>query len=75
MQLVKTARKNKLQALVLAVLTAGAVFTAVAGVDHAEAQPRPRPAAVADGVIEAGVVVSGDGVTVKLGTGGVDPWS
>ncbi|MFD5794198.1 hypothetical protein ACFWIO_11775 [Streptomyces diastatochromogenes] len=73
MQLVKTARKNKLQALVLAVLTAGAVFTAVAGADHAEA--RPRPAAAADGAIEAGVVVSGDGVTVQLGTGGVDPWS
>ena len=72
MKLVKTARKNKLQALVVAALTAGAVFTAVAGADHADAQP--RPAAVADGV-QAGVVVSGDGVTVTLTDGGVDPWS
>ncbi|MFG2119385.1 hypothetical protein [Streptomyces sp. NPDC048710] len=73
MQLVKTARKNKLQALVLAALTAGAVFTAVAGADHAEAHE--RPAAVAGGGVQAGVVVSGDGVTVTLGTGDVDPWS
>jgi hypothetical protein len=73
MQLVSTARRNKLQALVLTALTAGAVFTAVAGADHAEA--RPRPAAVADGPVQAGVVVSGDGVTVTLGTDGVDPWS
>ncbi|MFE2096309.1 hypothetical protein [Streptomyces sp. NPDC059468] len=73
MQLVKSARKNKLQALVLAALTAGAVFTAVAGADHAEAQERPA-AVTADGV-QADVVVSGDGVTVTLGTDGVDPWS
>ncbi|TVZ82755.1 MULTISPECIES: hypothetical protein [unclassified Streptomyces] len=74
MQLVKSARKNKLQALVLAALTAGAVFTAVAGADHAEAQERPAAVTTADGV-QAGVVVSGDGVTVTLGTDGVDPWS
>ncbi|MFF7235756.1 hypothetical protein [Streptomyces collinus] len=73
MQLVSSARRTKVQALVLAALTAGAVFTAVAGADHAEAQP--RPAAVADGPVQAGVVVSDDGVTVTLGTDGVDPWS
>ncbi|MFJ9819552.1 hypothetical protein ACIRU3_30670 [Streptomyces sp. NPDC101151] len=73
MQLVRTAQKNKLQALVLAALTAGAVFTAVAGAGHAEAQP--RPAAVADGGVQVGVVLSGDGVTVQLGSGDVDPWS
>lgn len=73
MQLVKTARKNKLQALVLAALTAGAVFTAVAGADHAEAQE--RPAAVAAGGVQADVSVSGGGVTVTLGTDDVDPWS
>ncbi|WP_333773305.1 hypothetical protein [Streptomyces sp. IBSBF 3136] len=73
MQLVSTARRTKLQALVLATLTAGAVFTAVAGAEHAEAHP--RPAAVADGPVPAGVAVSGGGVTVTLDTDGVDPWS
>ncbi|MFF0463112.1 hypothetical protein [Streptomyces mexicanus] len=74
MQIVRTARKNKVQALALAALTAGALFSSVAAAEHAQAQDRSRPAVVADGGIEAGVVVSGDGITVTLGTDGVDPW-